>query len=300
MSKQEPLIINDAHHHLWDLDAVDYPWLQAKGIKRFFGDPTPIQKNYLPQDIRNDARQLQLEKSVHIQVGAAPDQHIQEAEWVDKMSMLHGLPNASIAYCDLEKNTCSETLDQLQQLGSLRGIRQIVGRSPEEDKSTGTNALLQDPDWLTGLKRLAKRGLSFDLQLIPDQMEDAYQVFSKIEELPVALCHCGSPWYRDAEGWSLWESGLRKLASLPRVTCKISGLGMFDHNWSITSIKPVIETVLEIFDVERCMFGSNFPVDKLHRDYFSIWQAYDEIVRSYSVDEKQRLFQSNCADFYCI
>ena len=66
-----PLPIIDAHHHLWDLSVCHYPWLMARGKKRFFGDPTPIQKNYLPQDLRQDALGFDIVNSVHIQVGVA-------------------------------------------------------------------------------------------------------------------------------------------------------------------------------------------------------------------------------------
>ena len=72
----------------------------------------------------------------------------------------------------------------------------------------------------------------------------------------------------------MWQQGLQKLAQLPNFHCKISGLGMFDHDWTTDSLRPVVETVIEIFGPERCMFGSNFPVDKLHRDYHSLWQSY--------------------------
>ena len=64
--------IVDAHHHLWDLEACHYPWLMARGVKRFFGDPTPIQKNYLVADLRRDAADYALDGSVHVQVGVAP------------------------------------------------------------------------------------------------------------------------------------------------------------------------------------------------------------------------------------
>ena len=57
--------IVDAHHHLWDLNACHYPWLMARGVYRFFGDPTPIQKNYLVDDFREDATAYKLVASVH-------------------------------------------------------------------------------------------------------------------------------------------------------------------------------------------------------------------------------------------
>ena len=77
---------------------------------------------------------------------------------------------------------------------------------------------------------------------------------------------------------------------------------MFDHDWTVDSLRPIIDTVLDVFGAERCMFGSNFPVDKLHTSYESLWLAYLEIVESYhptlSETQKRALFKDNCAAFY--
>ena len=75
----EPERFIDAHHHLWDLQAVHYPWLMARGEKRFFGDPTAIQKNYLVADLLAESPYKKPAASVHIQVGAAPEQSLQPA-----------------------------------------------------------------------------------------------------------------------------------------------------------------------------------------------------------------------------
>ncbi len=61
----------DCHHHMWDLSAVCYPWLMAKGESRFFGDPTAIQRDYLVDEFREEASASGFAASVHIQVGAA-------------------------------------------------------------------------------------------------------------------------------------------------------------------------------------------------------------------------------------
>ncbi len=90
----------DAHHHLWDLNAVDYPWLMEKGKKRFFGDPTPIQRNYLIDEHIKLAAALGFKASVHIQVGAADG--LEVAKWVNKIVSEHqSWPMAQVAFCDL-------------------------------------------------------------------------------------------------------------------------------------------------------------------------------------------------------
>ncbi|MEL7449798.1 MAG: amidohydrolase family protein, partial [Pseudomonadota bacterium] len=249
--------IVDAHHHLWDLEAVHYPWLMAKGVKRFFGDPAPIQKNYLVADLRRDASDFELAASVHIQVGAQPSDELTETAWLQRASDTDGLPTAVVAACDLASDGVGEQLDAHAEHAALRGIRQIVGRSDEEDAQTGSGALLDEARWQAGLTQLADRGLSFDLQLVPAQTARAAEVMAAVPGLRVALCHCGSPWNQSSEGLASWREGLKLLADNEHVFCKLSGFGMFDHTWTVDSIRPIVESCIEIFGAERCMFGSN-------------------------------------------
>ncbi len=265
----------DAHHHLWDLSAVHYPWLMEKGVARFFGDPTPIQRNYLLPDFRGDAAGF--DSSVHIQVGA--DDPLAEAEWVQSVADHNpDWPLVQVAFCDLTARDLDEHLDRLQTLPSLRGVRQIVGRSPGEDAATGTNDLLRNPAFLDGLKRLADRDLSFDLQLLPELMEQTAQILEQTPDTRVALCHAGSPHDRSQEGIDQWAQALQNLSGLPQVFCKLSGLGMFDHSWTVDSLRPIVTTVLDQFGPGRCMFGSNFPVDSLSSSYSDIVSMYDQSV----------------------
>ncbi len=286
----------DCHHHLWDLQAVRYPWLMARGETRFFGDPAPIQRDYLLGEFRTDAEAAGFGASVHIQVGAADG--LAEARWVQ--SVADGNPDwplAQVAFCDLTTAGGDRQLEEICALPTVRGIRQIVGRAPDEDRRTGTNALLDNPAFLEGLTRLADRRLSFDLQLIPDLMQAAAGVFEQVPQLPVALCHAGSPNDRSVEGLRDWSQSLRHLSRLPNMWCKLSGLGMFEHDWTAESIRPIVETCLEQFGPERCMFGSNFPVDSLNASYARIVKAYQALVPPGS---QEAFFGGNARRFYQI
>ena len=292
--------IVDAHHHLWDLDACHYPWLMARGVRRFFGDPTPIQKNYLVSDLRDDANDYILDASVHIQVGVAEGDELDETAWLENTADVDGLPSAIVAYCDLASPEAARVLESQLGYARVRGVRQIVGRSAEEDAASGTNALLDDPEWRYNLEMLGELGLSFDLQLTPQQVPRVAEILSGLPDLDVALCHCGSPWDQTPGGLAAWRNGLALLAALPSVYCKISGLGMFDHDWTTDSIRPIVESCVETFGARRCMFGSNFPVDKLHASYRKIWTAYEEIVSSLDGNEQASLFGETARLFYRI
>lgn len=286
----------DAHHHLWDLKAVNYPWLMARGEVRFFGDPAPIQRNYLLEEFRTGAKAHGFNASVHIQVGA--EDGLAEARWVQSIAQDNpDWPLVQVAFCDLTAEDRDAQLDALATLSSLRGVRQIVGRAPQEDRQTGTNSLLDNPAFLVGLHRLADRGLSFDLQLIPELMPATGALLAQVPQLPVVLCHAGSPHDRSTEGLRHWENSLRHLSRLPNVFCKLSGLGMFEHDWTPQSIRPIVETCLEQFGAERCMFGSNFPVDSLSSSYAQIVEAYEALVPD---DVHLALFGETARRFYRI
>jgi predicted TIM-barrel fold metal-dependent hydrolase len=249
----------------------------AQGAPRFFGDPAPIQRDYLMPEFRADADGQGFGASVHIQVGAADPWA--EAAWVQRVAdATPDWPMAQVAFCDLSAPDRDAQLDRLQQLSTLRGVRQIVGRAPGEDAQSGTNALLDAAQFAQGLKALAPRGLSFDLQLIPELMEKTARVLAQAPDTQVALCHAGSPHDRSAAGLAQWARDLRALSDLPNVTCKLSGLGMFDHSWTPDRLRPIVEACLDQFGPARCMFGSNFPVDSLYSDYPTLVAAHRALV----------------------
>lgn len=93
---------------------------------------------------------------------------------------------------------------------------------------------------------------------------------------------------------------MKSLSQAPNVACKISGLGMGDWTWSTESIRPYVEGAIEAFGVERCMFASNFPVDKLFSSYTDIWDAFRQITAGYTSSELSALFHDNAAKFYRI
>ena len=97
-----------------------------------------------------------------------------------------------------------------------------------------------------------------------------------------------------------WKSGLQSLAEAPQVTVKISALPMMDKDWTVEKIKPFVLGTIEVMGADRCMFASNFPVDKVMTDYNRLWEAYDEIVKYLSEEEREGLYWKNAERYYRI
>jgi len=115
----------DAHHHLWDLSAVSYPWLEAKGEVRFFGDPAPIQRTYDMAEFRAEAQAAGFVGSIHIQVGAADA--LAEARWVQaRADATPDWPMKQVVFCDLRAEDLEAQLDRFQSLITVSGVGQIA------------------------------------------------------------------------------------------------------------------------------------------------------------------------------
>lgn len=270
--------IVDAHHHLWGLTAVDYPWLRAVGERRIFGDPTPIQRDYLPGDFAVDWTGLPVVRSVHIQVGTAAGAELAETQWLEQQCVATGLPTGIVAAADLTAPELPARLAaQAGASGALRGVRQIASRRADEDGKAVSPTLLENARFLDGLRLLAEKSLSFDLQLTRPHLAAATRLVERVPTPRVALRHLGWPWDQSPVGLAAWRKDLRAFARLPNTACNLSGFAMFDPQWTRDSLAPV-EGVLAAFAPERVMWGSNLPVDKLYRGYGETAEAVAGLV----------------------
>jgi predicted TIM-barrel fold metal-dependent hydrolase len=292
--------IVDAHHHLWDLEEHHYPWL-ANPAPHPAGDLEPIRQSYRLADFLADARHQDLVKSVHLQAAMADP--LEETAWLQSLADDpggRGFPHAIVAFADLADPAVETVLDRHCRHPNVRGIRFMVNHIEGEPLycMTSRGDWMRDPAWRRGYALLEKYRLSFDLQVYWHQMADAAELAGAFPGIQVMLNHAGLPHRRDPDYIESWRGGMRTLAQRPNVAAKISGLAMFDHDWTAESIRPFVLDTIEIFGTERCMFASNFPVDHLHSDYDAIWHAFDRITADFSETERRQLFHDNALRLY--
>ena len=286
----------DAHHHLWDLTRVQYPWLQARGEVRFFGQPDPIRKNYLAEDYARDTNG-RISRSVHVQVGARPGEELRETAFVADCSQQTDshFPAAAVVAVDLGRTHIEVELDAQLEFPLTRGVRHMIGKSPEENPSLPP---FIPETWLPNWRKVAALGLSFDLQLTEDQYETVLSVLRKVPDLKLAICHLASPWDRSRDGFRRWRASMRSFAELPNAVMKLSGLSMFCHRWEQDTFLEWSLAALEIFGAQRCMLGSNFPVDSLYVTYDELFKAWEKLIAQCSPDEAVQLAGGTAAAFY--
>lgn len=291
-----PLV--DAHQHLWNLDENYYPWLSDKVAPAAWGGYDDLLHNYTIDDFLHDAEGQNLVKSVHLDVGWDPRDPVGETQWLQGIADERGFPHGIVGYAHLAGPDVEAVLDGHLQYPNFRGIRQSMNYHPDPAKTyLSKPEVSRTPQWRRGFRELRRRGLSFDLQLYYPQMPEFFELAAEYPDMQIIVNHTGMQ-VDGPEHFEPWREGMTVLAQAPNVACKISGLGMGDHDWTTESIRPYVESTLEIFGVERCMFASNFPVDKLFSGYGTIFDAFREITRGYSRDERMALFHDNAVRYY--
>ncbi len=129
-------------------------------------------------------------------------------------------------------------------------------------------------------------------------MREAAELAARNPETLVIVNHTGMPLEHDEAGLAAWRDGMRRLAANANEVAKISGLGMVDWHWSEASIRPFVLGTIDAFGVDRVMFGSNFPVDRLYSSFDAVYGSFESIVASFSEAEKTKLFHDNAFTYY--
>lgn len=285
----EPFV--DSHHHLWDMSKGFYHWLEEEdpAETEVVGDYSSIRRSYRIEDLLADFEGSNVVKSVHIQAEYGGDDQAWETAWLQSVADEHGYPHAIVAKTDLAADGARAELERHAEHANMRGVRNFV---------QGDDLLA--PEFGRGLKALSDLGMVYDLNSTWEGLDGARRAAEHFGDLQIILGHCGVPMERTPEYFDAWRAGMATLAGAPNVACKISGLGMTDHAWTTESIRPWVLASIEAFGVERCMFGSNWPVDSLYSSYRAVVEAYREITADFSADERAALFSQNAERYYRI
>lgn len=225
-----------------------------------------------------------------------------------------------------EGEAVGAVLDKAMALAPERlvGVRQVTIHHHREEAYRGVPyrpaaGLMGTAKFREGVAQLAPRGLSMDVAVWDPQLGEVYDLVSAFPDTTFVLNHMGTvvavdlPEDERREVYAEWAKNLRKLAELPNIYCKISGLGMpvwgfglKDHEGPNSSEllaqhwKPVVETAIEAFGFERCMAASNYPPDGGSAGFVPLWNALKRCVEGCSDDERAALFHGTAAKVYKI
>ena len=312
------LPIIDPHHHLWDM----------KGKQYLLND--------LLSDLdsgHNIVATVFLEcASMYRKSGPEHLKPIGEIEFVNGIAAMSAsgkygntaICAGIIGFADLTMGACVEEVLNLQTLAGgsrFKGIRYGAGYDPSSHiNNSHTNpppGIYNDRSFREGFAKLKQFDLSFEAWLYHPQIDDVISLARDFPAQPIVLNHFGGPIgigpYKNKRDqiFTEWKQSIQALSKCPNVFAKLGGLGMvlngyqFESNSTPPSSSelaelwsPYFETTIEAFGTNRCMFESNFPVDKVTSTYAVYWNCFKRIAQNASTGEKQQLFHDTAKRFY--
>jgi predicted TIM-barrel fold metal-dependent hydrolase len=287
----------DAHHHIWR--QADLPWLVGPMQPRIFGPYEPIRRDYLIQEYLADIRGNGVTRSVYVQANWAPERGFDEAAWVQAVAAVHGWPHAIVAHADLTVPDVRPQLDRLAGVPLVRGIRQqLHWHENPMYRFAAHPDLPADPVLQRNVARLADYGFAFELQVFAPQMAAATALAEACADATFVLQHAGMIEDLSDEGRAAWQDGMRQLAACPNVVSKLSGLGTFIRRNDPAHIAWITDATLALFGPRRCLFGSNFPIEKLWTSYGELTGAYEAALARHGPDAAAAVFEGTAARVY--
>eukprot|EP00004_Rigifila_ramosa_P014138 TRINITY_DN3192_c0_g1_i2.p1 TRINITY_DN3192_c0_g1~~TRINITY_DN3192_c0_g1_i2.p1 ORF type:complete len:373 (-),score=75.29 TRINITY_DN3192_c0_g1_i2:35-1024(-) len=302
--------------------------LFPRSIVNFTGRGDYVLSDFLPADWRQDSRKHKVRQAVYIETDWISDAKdgsdtLEELEWVMRIRAADPdqVPGAICCRATLELGAALEpVLAKLAVNPLVRSVRSHFAYDPAfEFLSPRGNALLS-PEVRAAAALLPKHNLMLEAWVMHPQISQLVDFAQALPELRIILNHVASPLGFGREAgpaasttvFKAWSAGLRRLAVLPNIVAvKLSGLCMpcSGLDWHKRKVRPTVDEVVEqlqpwikeaisIFGIERCMFASNFPMDKVTVGYTVLWNAYKRIVADLPPADRVRLFHDNAQKLY--
>lgn len=270
-------------------------------VPRIFGPYEPIRRDYGIDEYLADLARSDVVKSVYVQTNWAPEQAEDEVAWVQGVADANGWPHAIVGYANLMADDVRPALDRLVRYPLIRGVRmQLHWHDNAMFRFARRPDLADDETFRRNFAALAETGLSFDLQVFASQMAGAARLAADFPGTTFILQHAGMLEDLSEKGIDSWREGMTTLAEQPNVVSKLSGLGTFIHRNDPAHIAMVVRETAGIFGPDRCLFGSNFPIEKLWIDYASLVRAYRDAVSVFPAEEQRAMLHDTAARVYRI
>lgn len=269
----------DAHHHLWTYNSAEYGWLD--------GDLTMLRRNFLPADLMAAMRQAKVSGTVAVQAR----QTLEETDWLLKVAADESLILGVVGWLPLRDADFGFVLERYSARRALKGLRHVV-----QAEAPG---FMDDSAFNAGVALLEGCGLTYDLLIVADQLEEATRCVDRHPNQTFVLDHIAKP--RIAVGeMQPWAKLIRELARRDNVVCKVSGMvtEADPKQWSADQLKPYFDTVLECFTPKRLMAASDWPVVCAGCTLERWWALLERWVRDLSAEEKAAVMGQTAIRIY--
>lgn len=273
-------MIIDAHHHLWKYNTRDYGWMDSS--------MSVLKRNYLPEDLALELQKAGVVGTVVVQAR----QNLEETRWLLELAEQHPFILGVVGWIDLCSPELEKELKEFAGNPKLVGVRHVIHDEEDDD-------FMLRSDFRRGIAQLEAHKLAYDLLLFPKHLERAVKLVESFPRQRFVLDHLGKPLIK-AGIMEPWKSDLARLAAKPNIWCKLSGMVTeADHElWQYEDLLAYMEVVLNTFEPDRIMLGSDWPVCRLAGEYSEVINIVHEFIESLSQRDQEKVLYQNAIDCY--
>jgi len=278
-----PLTI-DAHQHFWQLSKpFNHGWLEAP-------QNAPIRRDFLPEHLEPHLRTAGVDRTIVVQT----QHNLEENRWLLGLAARHRFIAGVVGWVDLASPACAEQVEEFKAQPKFVGVRHITQDEPDND-------FLLRPEVLRGLKVLETHGVPFDLLLYVKHLRHVPALARRLPALPMVIDHLAKPRIKERQTDD-WLPHFRAAAAFANVYCKLSGMITEAdwQRWQAADLRFYVQTALECFGPERCLFGSDWPVCELAGTYQQVYDALNDALEPISQDARNQIFGATARHFYQI
>ena len=271
--------IIDSHQHFWKYHPQNHAWIND-GMKI-------IQKDFLPEELASIFGKERIDGCISVQV----DQTEAETQFQIELAKNNPFIKGVVGWINLMNPSIEAALEKYQDYPIVKGFRHIL-------QGEAKGFMLQ-PEFINGLKTLAKNNYTYDLLIYHHQIPEALELLKNLGELKIVVDHIAKPDIKNSH-ITEWSKNIKALAKYPNVHFKISGMTTEADwkNWTAEDLTPYLDIVVEAFGTNRLMFGSDWPVCLVASTYHQWLTIVKNYFSNFTKEEQAKIFAGNCESFY--
>jgi len=270
----------DAHLHFWRYNPAEYGWIDDS--------MAALRRDFLPDEARGEMNHAGVDACVAVQAR----QTLDETRWLLALADAYPFIAGVVGWVDLQADDVRSQLEQFARHPKLVGIRHIV-------QSEADDRFLLRPAFCRGISLLEDLELAYDILIYPKHLAVAADFISRFTRQRFVIDHLAKPDVRSGE-LREWERGLRRLAEVPQVFCKLSGLVTEAdwQRWTPQQLRPCLDVAFDCFGANRLMAGSDWPVCTVAADYTRAMSVVSDYLIGRPPAERDAVMGGNAQRFW--
>lgn len=288
--------IVDCNVHLWDQRDNPLFWLTDRTLVRdLIGNYDSLPDVYTLGDYERETAGFPVRGIVWSDAGAADP--VAAAEWVGRQHEERGLVTGIVSLGDPGADGFGDLVDRLRRIPLVRSIRvrfaaELVQGAPDD------STLLEQPAVMEHFALMARHGLVATIEAASDQLGVVTRLTRELPDLKVVLDHFGWPTDLSDAGRRVHLDRLAELAARPNVATRLDAIGTIFGAWTAERVRPWLLAIVALFGPDRCMLGSDLPIERLRSGFEPLYRAYDEIFAGHTPLDREMLLRATAEQWY--